>query len=118
MPIKRFADFLYRKGKLESYMKLLIDNFNPAAAENIMCRNTISVNWNGHIYDCDFNQQLNISCIHPNPNPSEKKNTTVFDIDSLDDLTGWQIACDSHCFGCTAGSGSSCQGETSFNNQL
>ena len=58
MPIKRFADFLHRRGELEEYMELLVRNFNPAAVGAVMCRNTVSVGWDGKIYDCDFNQQL------------------------------------------------------------
>ena len=58
MPIKRFADFLHRRGELEEYMDLLVRNFNPAAVGAVMCRSTISVGWDGKVYDCDFNQQL------------------------------------------------------------
>eukprot|EP01025_Chloroclados_australasicus_P063744 TRINITY_DN8445_c1_g1_i1.p2 TRINITY_DN8445_c1_g1~~TRINITY_DN8445_c1_g1_i1.p2 ORF type:complete len:394 (-),score=39.55 TRINITY_DN8445_c1_g1_i1:1229-2410(-) len=106
MPIKRYCDYLLRRGKLQEYMQLLVDNFNPAAAEGVMCRDTVSVGWNGRVYDCDFNQQLEIGL-------SNGHVRTVFDIDSLDDLSGIMIACDNHCYGCTAGAGSSCQGATS-----
>lgn len=108
MPIKRFADYLVRKDKLEEYMQLLVDNFNAAAANGIMCRDTISVGWDGRLFDCDFNQQLEISVIKP----GHKGFVSVFDINDLDELTGWKVAIDNHCFGCTAGSGSSCQGAT------
>eukprot|EP00803_Ostreobium_quekettii_P008975 evm.model.scf_437EXC.12 EVM.evm.TU.scf_437EXC.12 scf_437EXC:70457-70807(-) len=115
MPIKRFADFLIRRGKLDEYMQLLLDNFNPAAAEGLMCRDTVNVGWDGRIYDCDFNQQLEIGAMRHGENGSKndsKGPVTVFNITSLDELTGGPIACDNHCFGCTAGAGSSCQGET------
>lgn len=108
MPIKRYADYLSRRGKLQEYMQLLVDNFNASAADGIMCRDTVSVSWDGTLYDCDFNQQLQIDVLRP----GDKGHVTVFDIDGLDDLTGWSIACDNHCFGCTAGAGSSCQGST------
>ncbi|KAI7837484.1 hypothetical protein COHA_008675 [Chlorella ohadii] len=106
MPIKRWADQLVKEGKLEEYMRLLVDAFNPAAAEGLMCRDTISVGWDGRLYDCDFNQQLELGLPHP-------QHRTVFDIDSLAELTGGRIALGSHCFGCTAGAGSGCQGATS-----
>lgn len=107
MPIKRWADHLTKEGKLEEYMQLLVDSFNPAAAEGLMCRDTLSVGWDGRLFDCDFNQQLELGLPHPG-------RRTVFDLDSLADLAGAQIAVDSHCFGCTAGAGSGCQGATSF----
>ncbi|EFN56641.1 hypothetical protein CHLNCDRAFT_57533 [Chlorella variabilis] len=106
MPIKRWADHLVKEGKLEEYMALLVDSFNPAAAEGVMCRDTISVGWDGRLYDCDFNQQLELGLTTPGLR-------TVFDVESLEELTGQRIAVDSHCFGCTAGAGSSCQGATS-----
>ncbi|GMH37539.1 hypothetical protein BSKO_05412 [Bryopsis sp. KO-2023] len=108
MPIKRFADFLIRRNKLEEYMQLLVDNFNASAADGIMCRDTINVGWDGRVFDCDFNQQLEIGVVKP----GHKGFVTVFDIERVEELTGWKIACDNHCFGCTAGSGSSCQGST------
>eukprot|EP00803_Ostreobium_quekettii_P011393 evm.model.scf_1211.2 EVM.evm.TU.scf_1211.2 scf_1211:34247-37994(-) len=115
MPIKRFADYLIRRGKLEEYMQLLLDNFNPAAAEGLMCRDTVSVGWDGRIYDCDFNQQLEIGVMRPGSNGNGNNSqefVSVFNIESLNELINWRIACDNHCFGCTAGAGSSCQGET------
>lgn len=72
--------------------------------QGVMCRDTVSVGWDGRIYDCDFNQQLEIGLKAGNRHPS------VFDIESLDELTGVAIGIDNHCFGCTAGAGSSCQG--------
>ena len=104
MPIKRFADFLHREKKTEEYMKLLIDNFNVKAADNVMCRDVISIKWDGSLYDCDFNQQLDIGLA------GTKAPKTVFDVESVEDIVGLKIASDNHCFGCTAGSGSSCGG--------
>eukprot|EP00899_Mesostigma_viride_P005536 jgi/Mesvir1/14984/Mv14646-RA.1 len=104
MPIKRFADYLSREGKMEQYMQLLVNNFNPAATKGLMCKDTVSIRWDGSVFDCDFNQQLDIGVTG--------KKRTVFDFESLDELTGWKVATDNHCFGCTAGAGSSCQGTT------
>jgi radical SAM/Cys-rich protein len=111
MPIKRFADWLQRRGKLDEYMQLLVGSFNVAAAEGVMCRGTVSVGWDGRLYDCDFNQQLEM--FMGAPPGSGRQALTVFDVGSLDELTGRAIAVDNHCFGCTAGAGSSCQGATS-----
>lgn len=127
MPIKRFADLLFRTGELEAYMTLLVNNFNPAAVNGVMCRNTLSVSWDGSVYDCDFNQQLAISLGEistdqrldqeeglnsstASDSASARKFKSVFDIDSVDDILQEPIAVDLHCFGCTAGAGSSCQG--------
>ncbi|KAF5829463.1 Fe-S oxidoreductase [Dunaliella salina] len=108
MPIKRFADYLVKSKKLDEYMQLLLDNYNPAAAEGLMCRDTLSVGWDGRVYDCDFNQQLEIGMASPG---SGRTHTSVFDLETLDDVENWRIACDNHCFGCTAGSGSGCGGQ-------
>jgi radical SAM/Cys-rich protein len=104
MPIKRFADQLHRRGELAQYMDLLVRNFNAAACGGVMCLDLVSVDHLGRLYDCDFNQQLATHMVGPG--------RTVFDLESLDDLVGSAIATDSHCFGCTAGMGSSCQGTT------
>jgi radical SAM/Cys-rich protein len=120
MPIKRFADFLLQKGELDSYMELLVNNFNPAAAEGVMCRDTLSVGYDGKIYDCDFNQQLQLSLgkklssliVGEEVGDRVLSAKTVFDLDSAEDLINDKIVTDSHCFGCTAGAGSSCQGST------
>mmetsp|Transcript_8401 Transcript_8401/g.25387 ORF Transcript_8401/g.25387 Transcript_8401/m.25387 type:complete len:216 (-) Transcript_8401:320-967(-) len=109
MPIKRFADFLARRKRMEEYMALLVGAFNPAAAEGIMCRNTVSVGWDGRLYDCDFNQQLEMVM----RSARKDRGLSVFDVASLNELTGKPILVDNHCFGCTAGSGSSCTGATS-----
>lgn len=121
MPIKRFADYLLQKGELDSYMELLVNNFNPNAADGLMCRDTLSVGWDGKIYDCDFNQQLQLSLGEKltslaggeeQSSDSLKEFMTVFDIESSSELISDRIVTDSHCFGCTAGAGSSCQGAT------
>ncbi|MAG57146.1 MAG: radical SAM protein [Planctomycetes bacterium] len=101
MPIKRFSEMLAREGKKEAYMSLLVDHFNDAAASEVMCRDLVSMSWDGRLFDCDFNQMLKM--------PLERS-ASIFDVDSLDELTGGAIRTASHCFGCTAGSGSSCGG--------
>jgi radical SAM/Cys-rich protein len=105
MPIKRFAEDLEHRGKYQQYMALLVNHFNPAAVGRVMCRGLVSVGWEGSLYDCDFNQMLEI----PLPLGSPR---TIFELSSVDDLAGTPIATASHCFGCTAGAGSSCGGET------
>jgi radical SAM/Cys-rich protein len=104
MPIKRFADFLYRRGELKDYMDLLQRNFNPDTMKSLMCYNTVSIGYDGKIYDCDFNQQLGyavgVDDIH-------QGGLTVFDVGSFESLQGQAIRTDNHCFGCTAGMGSS-----------
>jgi radical SAM/Cys-rich protein len=104
MPIKRFADFLYQRNELASYMQLLVDNFNPAAVRGLMCRELVSVRWDGQLYDCDFNQQLDMRI------PGGTQN--ISQVGALAELTGTKVFTDSHCFGCTAGAGSSCSGTT------
>jgi len=123
MPIKRFADKLYRSNDLERYMQLLVDSFNPAAMQGLMCRDTLSVGWDGSLFDCDFNQQLQLGLGASLANLDEEFETphkdaqnlrtnglTVFDINSVSDIMDKEILVDHHCFGCTAGAGSSCQG--------
>ncbi len=105
MPIKRFAHDLRRNGELEAYMSLLITHFNPATLPALMCRSLISVGWDGRLFDCDFNQMLEIEA------PGTGR--TIWDVDDLSQLEGQAIATDSHCFGCTAGAGSSCRGAIS-----
>lgn len=102
MPVKRFFNDLKKTGQLEEYMTLLVSHFNARAAENVMCRNLISVDWNGNIYDCDFNQMLEI--------PAGGKKRTIWDIESFEHFLSENIAFADHCFGCTAGAGSSCGG--------
>ncbi|PIR38823.1 MAG: radical SAM protein [Alphaproteobacteria bacterium CG11_big_fil_rev_8_21_14_0_20_39_49] len=101
MPIKRYAHMLERDGKMKYYMQLLIDNFNPQAAKGVMCTELISIGWDGQIYDCDFNQMLEI--------PLNWQPRNLWDIERFSNIESG-IAVASHCFGCTAGSGSSCGG--------
>lgn len=111
MPIKRFTDHLLRRGELDAYLGLLVDNFNAGAGEGVMCRGTVSVSWDGSMYDCDFNQQLALGMAPAEGAAPGAATPTVWDVTTLDELTGRRIACGNHCFGCTAGSGSSCQGQ-------
>jgi radical SAM/Cys-rich protein len=102
MPIKRFAHMLDRTGQHEAYMGLLVNHFNPSTVAGLMCRSLVSVGWDGQLYDCDFNQMLAL--------PLGAGAATVWDIESLDSLCGAPVATGNHCFGCTAGAGSSCSG--------
>ncbi|PIK51720.1 hypothetical protein BSL78_11393 [Apostichopus japonicus] len=111
MPIKRFADFLYRRNELQSYMEVLVRNFNAASLQGLMCRNYISVGWDGSLFDCDFNQQLDIPMKKPR-NSVTNAWPTVWDIQKAEELENQRIMTDNHCFGCTSGMGSSCQGTT------
>jgi radical SAM/Cys-rich protein len=104
MPIKRFAQQLRQWDKGAEYMSLLVNHFNPDAVAGLMCRNLVSVGYQGNLYDCDFNQMLEI------PLGIEGRQLTVWDVNDLAALTGASIATGSHCFGCTAGAGSSCGG--------
>ncbi len=102
LPIGRFAAYLRHNNKLDEYMELLIEAFNPATISGLMCRNTISVGWRGEVYNCDFNQQLNMQW-------QDGERLFLWDvypekIDNREIMTG------DHCFGCTAGAGSSCGG--------
>ncbi|MEX1117675.1 MAG: arsenosugar biosynthesis radical SAM (seleno)protein ArsS [Terrimicrobiaceae bacterium] len=102
MPIARFKSWLKHNGKLDAYMDLLRHAFNPAAVSGLMCRDTLSIGWRGDVFDCDFNQQLGMSW-------KNGKALYLWDIDPAK-LEGREIAIGDHCFGCTAGQGSSCQG--------
>lgn len=104
MPIKRFADFLYRRGELKEYMDLLVRNFNLDTTNSLMCLDTVSVGWDGKVFDCDFNQQLGYGI---GTDEIHEGGKTVFDIESYTDLMKDPIKNDNHCFGCTAGMGSS-----------
>ena len=104
MPIKRFLFDLKRQNKYEEYMLLLAESFNQSAADNIMCRDLVSASWDGFLYDCDFNQMLDM--------PLGGRRTSIFDIESLSALQTRAISFDQHCYGCTAGAGSSCGGST------
>jgi radical SAM/Cys-rich protein len=102
MPIKRFLEYLRRSGNEERYMRRLVDAFNPSAVEGLMCRTTLSVDWTGRLYDCDFNQMLGLGVDATLPQ-------TINEFDP-DRLTGRAVETGAHCFGCTAGAGSSCGG--------
>ena len=104
MPISRFLDWLQQSGNLEAYMQKLVQAFNPSAIAGLMCRNTLSVGWDGRLYDCDFNQMLDLEIALP-----QGPHISAFDEES------WctrSIVTARHCFGCTAGAGSSCGGQT------
>ena len=105
MPIKRFADQLYKAGRLQEYMQLLVDSFNPATVPEVMCRSLVSVAHDGSLYDCDFNQALALPLQHAPRRAAD--GATIWDIDSLAELQGGAIHTANHCFGCTAGMGSS-----------
>lgn len=102
MPIKRFLHQLELEGRYESYMQTLLEAFNPRAAENVMCRNLLSVSWDGQLYDCDFNQALEL--------PLGNRRRSLWDIETLAEIYRGRIAFGEHCYGCTAGAGSSCGG--------
>ncbi len=104
LPISRFLNFLMMSGNLEEYMEKLITSFNPAAAEGVMCRNTISIGWDGTLFDCDFNQMLKMQTNHGAPGHIKEWN--------IEKLNQREIVVNQHCFGCTAGAGSSCGGAT------
>ncbi len=108
LPIKRFGSTLVSKGQFESYMQLLKDNYSSANLANVMCMNTISVDWQGHLYDCDFNQQLELPIAHKDPQRSNQKHHLKELLD--EDFGGREICVADHCFACTAGQGSSCGG--------
>jgi radical SAM/Cys-rich protein len=103
MPISRFLDYLIASGNYEDYMETLILAFNPSTIDGLMCRNTLSVSWDGHLYDCDFNQMLDLKLA------TKGKHLSDF---SLEEWNKRNIVVSQHCYGCTAGSGSSCQGTT------
>jgi radical SAM/Cys-rich protein len=102
MPIARFAHQLESTGNYAMYMSLLVNHFNPATVDALMCRSLISIGWDGQLYDCDFNQMLEI--------PLGGANRTIWNINDVAALAGDRIATASHCYGCTAGAGSSCTG--------
>ena len=104
LPISRFLDYLIETENYETYMGKLVDAFNPATVEGLMCRNTISVSWDGYLYDCDFNQMLDLKVA------SSGKHIKDFDAEALAQRA---IVLNQHCYGCTAGAGSSCGGEIS-----
>ncbi len=101
MPINRYLDYLLKSNNYEKYMEKLVDAYNPVAASNVMCRNTISIGWDGYIYDCDFNQMLEMKV------ETHGKHISEF---NMDELNNRNILIGQHCYGCTAGAGSSCSG--------
>ncbi|MGI9473987.1 MAG: arsenosugar biosynthesis radical SAM (seleno)protein ArsS [Rubripirellula sp.] len=103
IPIKRYAKYLRKRGVLDDYMRLLAESFNAQAATNVMCRSMLSLSWDGQIYDCDFNQMIDLGV-------AGQSNATVWNIDSLDAYVHQRISVADHCYGCTAGAGSSCGG--------
>lgn len=102
LPISRFLDYLITSGNYTQYMKTLHAHFNPATVDGLMCRHTLSVDWQGYLYDCDFNQMLNLRVNH---------GMQHIDDADLDALLARDIVVNQHCYGCTAGAGSSCGGE-------
>jgi len=104
IPVSRFLDYLIASGNFIEYMEKLTSAYNTAAAENVMCRNTVSIGWDGFIYDCDFNQMLELKVNIPSrPHVSEYNEK---------ELENREIIVNQHCYGCTAGAGSSCGGST------
>ncbi len=101
LPISRYLDYLLNSGNYEKYMEKLINAFNPVAAANVMCRNTISISWDGYLYDCDFNQMLDMKVSSSGKHISQFKTL---------ELVNREIVVNQHCYGCTAGAGSSCGG--------
>jgi radical SAM/Cys-rich protein len=104
MPISRYLEWLIETSNLEAYMTKLVAAFNPSAARGVMCRNTLSVGWDGQLYDCDFNQMLELGLAGDVP-----RHIRNFDLAALERR---EIVTGRHCFGCTAGAGSSCGGTT------
>ena len=105
MPINRYADFLKMTGELEKYFELLANNFNQQNLKNLMCKKTLSIDWEGQIYDCDFNQQLKLK--------SESGPKNLYELLNYSSSFNYPIAAKNHCFACTAGAGSSCGGSLS-----
>ena len=103
IPIKRYAKFLKKRGVLVDYMQMLESAFNPQAARGVMCKAMLSIGWDGQLYDCDFNQMLELPV-------AGKPRHTVWDIKAFDEYIHQRIAVADHCYGCTAGTGSSCGG--------
>ena len=101
LPISRFLEYLIASENYEEYMQRLVEAFNPAALANVMCTNTLSVSWDGYLYDCDFNQMLKLKVASKLKHISEYNEEVV---------QNRNIIVSQHCYGCTAGAGSSCQG--------
>jgi len=103
LPISRFLDYLFDTGNYTEYMNELADAFNPQAAEGVMCRSLLSVGWDGYLYNCDFNQMLDLKLEVSTPHISNFRHK---------DISNRKIVFNNHCYGCTAGAGSSCGGAT------
>lgn len=101
LPISRYLEYLVASENYEGYMNKLVDAYNPMAAAGVMCRNTISIGWDGYIFDCDFNQMLDLKVA------AKGQHLKDFDVESLKNRS---VIVNQHCYGCTAGSGSSCGG--------
>jgi radical SAM/Cys-rich protein len=104
MPIKRFGSWLISKGEFASYMQLLKEAYQPQNLDTVMCKNLVSVDWQGYVYDCDFNQMLDLPLI-----AEERPKTHLKEL-LVDQVYGLPIVVKDHCYGCTAGQGSSCGG--------
>lgn len=104
MPISRYLEWLEQTGNLQRYMEVLVNAFNPATISGLMCRNTLSVAWDGRLFDCDFNQMLDLECQPTNQQPMQIQNFNLAWLEQRNIVVG------RHCFGCTAGAGSSCGG--------
>jgi radical SAM/Cys-rich protein len=104
LPVGRYLDYLIESGNFEDYLSALCHSYNPAAVKNVMCQTMLSVGWNGLLYDCDFNQMLDLTV-------NLGTLTSIMDFD-MDKLKNREIVLNNHCYGCVAGSGSSCQGAT------
>ena len=102
MPIGRFYEYLSRTGKTKDYLHELVNTYNQRAADRVMCKNTVSVSWDGRLYDCDFNQVLGL--------PVSSGNCLTIGEFDAGELNGRDISVHNHCYGCTAGNGSSCRG--------
>lgn len=103
LPVSRFLDYLLETGNYEEYMEKLVGAFNPMTVEGLMCRNTLSISWDGYMYDCDFNQMLDLKV-------ASRGGKHINDF-NLEELKERPIVLNQHCYGCTAGAGSSCGGE-------
>ena len=102
LPISRFLEYLVKTENYEEYMQELANAFNPVASTNVMCRNTVSIGWDGYLFDCDFNQMLELRVL------GNSQHIADWDLNELDNR---EIVINQHCYGCTAGAGSSCGGE-------
>lgn len=109
MPIGRYLDYLQKTENYDDYMTALVNAFNPATLQGVMCKTTLSISWDGKLYDCDFNQVLGMTVNHGAP-----ENISEFE---LSKLASRQIVTGNHCYGCTAGAGSSCAGMLKENDQ-